>query len=111
MPRKDPEKRKAYQKEYGQAWYARNKEKKILDQECRRAEARKKFLLYRATQKCNRCGYSDFRALHFHHLGDKHMSVSQMVKDGYAWKRILTEIEKCEVLCANCHAIEHYYPV
>jgi ribosomal protein S21 len=27
---------------------------------------------------------------------------------GVSLKRLKAEIEKCEVLCANCHAKEHY---
>lgn len=25
----------------------------------------------------------------------------------YSWKRILNEVKKCELLCANCHFIKH----
>jgi hypothetical protein len=28
-----------------------------------------------------------------------------MIHDGFSWKAIKKEIEKCEVVCANCHRI------
>lgn len=35
------------------------------------------------------------------------MSVSKAVAHGWTWERVLSEIEKCEVLCANCHRKLH----
>ncbi len=36
----------------------------------------------------------------------KYQSISYMAKHGYSWeKRILPEIEKCQLLCTNCHRI------
>ena len=62
---------------------------------------------YKKTLKCVRCGFSDYRALQFHHSkGDKKYEVANMA--GFAFENILKEISKCEVLCANCHFIEHY---
>lgn len=56
---------------------------------------------------CVRCGYHRCaRALHFHHLGSKDHSISQMVKS-MSWAKIKAEVEKCEVLCSNCHLEEH----
>ncbi len=31
------------------------------------------------------------------------MAVSQMVHLGYSANKVLEEVEKCEVRCANCH--------
>ena len=59
---------------------------------------------------CNRCGYAEHPvALHFNHLdpSDKVMSVSKLASKG-VMKNVVAEMEKCEVLCANCHAIHTY---
>ena len=42
----------------------------------------------------------------FDHInGDKEFGISEAVGCMYSWKRILKEIEKCEIVCSNCHRI------
>lgn len=56
---------------------------------------------------CVRCGFDHPGALHFHHTRDKTAKVSGMLH----YKGIsvvMAEMDKCIVLCANCHAIEHW---
>lgn len=56
---------------------------------------------------CIDCGYAEHAvALQFDHLGDKRMNVSDMIRSDYGWETIKLEIAKCEVRCANCHAIK-----
>jgi hypothetical protein len=59
---------------------------------------------------CERCGSSDFRVLDFHHIDKevKEIGVAQAVARGWSEKHILAEIEKCRVLCSNCHRILHW---
>lgn len=42
--------------------------------------------------------------MHFDHLDDKLTDVAKIVTRGWGLKRIMQEIAKCEVVCANCHA-------
>jgi hypothetical protein len=65
---------------------------------------------YKKTLRCERCGFADFRALEFHHPGtqDKDANVADMIRSGLSRKTIKREIDKCVVLCSNCHQIEHY---
>jgi hypothetical protein len=58
---------------------------------------------------CERCGFSDPRALVFHHKNpdEKLFQISQAVNK-CGKDRLKREIEKCEVICANCHLIEHH---
>jgi hypothetical protein len=44
-----------------------------------------------------------FYVMQFDHLYDKKMSVSQLFSRG-GMPKILSEIAKCEIVCANCHA-------
>jgi 5-methylcytosine-specific restriction endonuclease McrA len=59
--------------------------------------------------KCERCGYDRcLEALEFHHVekGGKDFGISA---HGYtrSWSKIREEIEKCILLCANCHREIH----
>ncbi|MCI0555522.1 MAG: hypothetical protein L0287_31640 [Anaerolineae bacterium] len=60
---------------------------------------------YLLTHPCKECGESDVRVLEFHHTdkSGKYMAVAAMVSGGFSVERIQAEIEKCDVLCANCH--------
>jgi hypothetical protein len=40
--------------------------------------------------------------LEFDHLRDKLFSIGNKLSSR-SWKSILAEIEKCDVVCANCH--------
>jgi hypothetical protein len=57
---------------------------------------------------CAVCGYNAHpAALDFNHIhGDKAFSVSKDPK--IALHKLLAEIDKCEVLCANCHRVHTY---
>lgn len=58
---------------------------------------------------CNRCGFDDWRAIQFHHRDEslKEGNLSNMVHSQFSKDNILKEMEKCEILCANCHQIHH----
>jgi hypothetical protein len=57
---------------------------------------------------CSKCGYKNHAAaLDFNHVhGDKKFNISQDSK--VAMDKLLAEIEKCEILCANCHRIHTF---
>jgi RNase P subunit RPR2 len=59
---------------------------------------------------CKNCGNSDHRVLDFHHEDAlyKDISVSTAIGSGLSIERVRQEIEKCIVLCSNCHRIHHY---
>ena len=58
---------------------------------------------------CQVCGYDRcIEALEFHHLdpSQKDFGIS---KKGYtrSWEKVKEEVEKCILLCANCHREAH----
>jgi hypothetical protein len=38
-----------------------------------------------------------------HVRGQKSLNLSKLRNGRLAWSRLLAELEKCEVVCANCH--------
>ena len=60
--------------------------------------------------KCLKCGFDHPAALDFHHIdpSEKEFNIS-FSKSAYKSNKegLLKEIEKCIVLCSNCHRIEH----
>ena len=87
-------------------YYSENKEKHrrvVIERNKKiKKENQQKFLEYLRTHPCVDCGVDDLVVLELDHLRDKEHNVTTMFS-GYSWNRILKEINKCEVVCANCH--------
>lgn len=59
--------------------------------------------------KCTDCGNKDHRTFEFDHIrGIKKNDISSLVGGGYSTKFIQEEINKCEIVCANCHRIRTF---
>lgn len=88
-------------------YYAENREKHlktILERKnATIGNSQQKIVEYLQNNPCVDCKESDIIVLEFDHQRDKFKNVSEMIMQGYTFKRILEEIEKCEVVCANCH--------
>ena len=106
MPYKDRNK----QKEYQQKHHQRTKKKKSKQQNQRKDKRQHLVLeeMQRRGGKCAKCGFSDIRALDWHHLdpNEKVNSISEMVRDRVSMDKLQVELDKCELICANCHRIE-----
>ena len=114
IPFKDASRRKSYQKKYHEGWYAQNGDHRRQQVRDRRRKLKQRYREYKETLSCCECGHSgkdNAWSLDFDHLNpdDKVVSVSHLVTSGYGWERIMEEIEKCQVLCANCHRKKGYH--
>lgn len=58
--------------------------------------------------QCKNCGYcKNLSALEFHHTGGgKDFTLSSSTHNK-KWSEIKKELDKCVLLCANCHREEH----
>ena len=77
----------------------------------KRSNTLRKWLLeYKKQLKCNKCGESDIACLDFHHVdpSKKEIIISRAINNRWSVNRLKSEIEKCEVLCSNCHRKLHY---
>ena len=76
----------------------------------RRNENKKKALKYLGGKRCARGGATHLheKCYDFHHTTlDKHKDISMML--GKEWNRKLEEeLDKCVILCSNCHRIVHH---
>lgn len=64
----------------------------------------------KANQGCAKCGESREYMLDFHHKDPsiKDASIARITSNNNKMENIWQEIDKCIVLCANCHREFHY---
>jgi hypothetical protein len=91
---------------YGREHYLANRQHYIEAEGRRkreRAKTRTRLLLeFFRSHPCADCGETDPLVLEFDHLKDKSFNIGHQFASR-SWQAILDEIEKCEVVCANCH--------
>ena len=95
--------------EYHREWYHKKKndpsfiaKKKKYDL-ISKQRIMKVIVEYLLNHPCVDCGEKDVIVLQFDHQRDKIDAVSNLFRNGKSIKKIMEEIEKCEVRCANCH--------
>lgn len=65
---------------------------------------------YKKNSGCKTCGYNKCASalIFHHHQYNKEAKISRLVGSGAGLERVKKEIEKCNVMCSNCHLEFHY---
>jgi hypothetical protein len=108
MAYKDPEKRRAYQRQS----YQINKERERTRQRLSRAiitQGIHEWLReYLKDHPCIDCGETNTILLEFDHQGDKKFGIANAARTRVTIASLAAEVAKCHVRCANCHRRKTY---
>ncbi|QEG13553.1 hypothetical protein MARVELLAND_22 [Bacillus phage vB_BspM_MarvelLand] len=100
---------KEYRKGHYPDYYEKKKHeyraRRVRWKEQRQSEIHGNVIEYLKTHPCIVCSESDIVVLDFDHRDpkEKDNNVSTMIQQLLPWDLIKEEIDKCDVLCANCH--------
>lgn len=99
--------KKQYHREQSKAWYKKNRERQLATVQKNTKNLAKRnrdfVLAYLDKSQCADCGEVDPIVLEFDHLENKAHNISKMIYSAWSLAKLKTEIEKCEVVCCNCH--------
>lgn len=109
MAYKDAQRQKAAQHRS----YERNKRANIARTSANRVERRRALATYvqeLKRQPCTDCSHTyPYYVMEFDHVrGDKVESIANLVNAAVKLEVIQAEVEKCELVCANCHRARTY---
>ncbi len=100
------------QREAQRKHYQENKDKFRARVYKRRQENRQFILETQSKTGCVVCGEKHVACLDFHHRNPEEKVVEiSIATDDWSLDRLKKEIEKCDVLCSNCHRKEHWIPL
>lgn len=100
---------KSCQKEYKDNHYRQNKSIYYDKNKKQKEKYRQLINDYKTDRGCSECGDNHPAILEFHHRDsvEKDFTIADAVRL-HGIKKILKEIEKCDVLCSNCHKKLHW---
>lgn len=89
--------------------YKKNKEYYRVKAKKYKDEFRDFINIHKETKGCFKCGESRHWVLDFHHLDDnKEYNIAEILQKSQSYTKLKTEMDKCEVVCSNCHRDLHY---
>lgn len=81
----------------------------LYDYQVQRWINRKKDAINHKGGVCESCGYDKFYgALEFHHKDPSEKDFNWNRLRLRTWSSVIHELEKCRLLCSNCHREEHH---
>lgn len=104
------EQRKAAKTASQKKWYEKNKNRHIQNVSLRKKQVIQRVRQFVAELKestpCTDCGinYPSY-VMDFDHLANKEYQISNMIHSGYDICSVQKEIDKCEIVCSNCHRV------
>lgn len=109
MPYADPLKKKEYKTLWNKKYYKENTEKEKKRIFGRRDDLVKWLKEYKSRLSCVICGENTPICLDFHHKDKdtKEFTLGGIRRHGWGLEKMKKEIEKCIVLCSNCHKKIH----
>lgn len=66
-------------------------------------DKKQQIFAYLCERECVECGENDPLVLEFDHLREKKADISELIQSGCSWTFLRKELDKCQVLCSNCH--------
>ena len=103
MAYKDKEKQAAAARRH----YEKNKEKmkaRAVAKNKAQSEVLTEYVHKVKDAPCTDCGVKyPPHVMDFDHISDKTANVSVMIRSAYSLQRLQEEIDKCELVCSNCH--------
>ena len=109
MPYKDKAKKKENHKRYmREVWYPLNRVKHIGYISDIKKKIRAYVIGYKKKGSCADCGFIGREypeVLDFDHLRDKKFNISAFKRVTSGFVKVKEEMEKCDLVCANCHRI------
>ena len=95
---------------YNAKWYRENSEaqgRRVAANTARYMARNRRIVARIKEAACLDCGlHFDDEVMEFDHVrGEKRMTVSALVRRGSSEEALLAEIEKCDLVCANCHRV------
>jgi hypothetical protein len=102
----------AAQRAYSKAYYEKNKDARKAFARARHAAGRK-YIAEIKSNPCSMCGRHFIpSAMDFHHIdpntkANKDNKTNSAINARWSIQRIDAEIEKCILVCANCHRLLH----
>jgi len=100
--------RRAYDRAYYENRSEEQKAQKVEYNRNRKARSRQMIQEFKLGKSCS-CGENHPACLEFHHItDDKGVNIADAVGKGWSWEKIKSEINKCILICANCHRKLHY---
>lgn len=99
------EEKRKYDRDYYANRSVEKKKRKILLQKKRQRKTILEVNKIKSDIGCADCNETDSIVLEFDHRcrDEKYINISDAVRLGWALEKIKVEINKCDVVCANCH--------
>ena len=90
-------------------WYKNNKKRQQKNVQLNKQRLKECLVEHKRRLSCSVCSESESICLDFHHLDpkEKDFNIAEASFNGKGWSTILKEINKCVVLCSNCHRKVH----